>query len=308
MKKVFSAVLAILLLISVLPTAALASSSKTIYISSTGSGTMNLRSGPGKGYDVKGYVHHGDKVSVLDKSGEWSKVKTSSGKTGWIKTKYIDGTTKALGTGKKTVKVPSGETLNLRSGPGTGYSVKGSVKNGATVKVLNTEDDWVKVTVSSSGKTGWIKAKYIGGSASSGSGSSGKSGSSKSGGSSTQSVYRVSGASLNVRKGAGTGYGVVTSLPAGTAFKVTGSSGNWYRIATFGGVTGWVSKNYAASGASASVTASSLNMRSGAGTGYRVVRSLGYGARVTVSAVTGGWAKVSYGGNTGYVSLKYLRF
>ena len=62
----------------------------------------------------------------------------------------------------------------LRKGAGTGYGVKGSVANGAKVKVLNTEDNWARVTVQSSGATGWIMAKYLsdtapgGGSSSSG--------------------------------------------------------------------------------------------------------------------------------------------
>jgi uncharacterized protein YgiM (DUF1202 family) len=149
----------LLIVIAMLPTAALAAS-KTVYISSTGSGSMNVRSGPGKSYSVKGYVHHKDTVDVLDKSGEWSKVKVhDNGVTGWIKTKYIDGTTRELGTGTKTVSCSS--SLNLRTGPGTNYSAKGTVKDGATVKVLNTEDNWVKITDYSTGKTGWIMEKYI---------------------------------------------------------------------------------------------------------------------------------------------------
>ena len=129
MKRVFSMLLAVLLIASLLPATAMASSSKkTVYVSSTGEGTLNLRSGPSTSCDSKGYVYHGDRVSVLDRSGEWSKVRTDSGRTGWIKTKYIDGTTKALGTGLKTVRTSS--SLNLRSGPGTGYARVGTVCDG----------------------------------------------------------------------------------------------------------------------------------------------------------------------------------
>ena len=95
MKKVLFAMLTMLLIAAMLPMAALAEAS--VYISSTGNGTMNVRSGPGKNYSVIGYVHHKDTVTQISTSGEWSKVKiTSSGKTGWIKTKYIDGTTADL--------------------------------------------------------------------------------------------------------------------------------------------------------------------------------------------------------------------
>ena len=129
MKRVFTVLLAVLLLVSAVPVSALASSGKyTVYVSSTGEGTLNLRSGPGTDYEPRGYVYHGDRVSVLDRSGIWSKVRTSSGRTGWIKTKYIDGTTKELGTGSKVVRTSS--SLNLRSGPGTQYAWKGTVCDG----------------------------------------------------------------------------------------------------------------------------------------------------------------------------------
>ena len=302
MKRVLAILLAIMLACA-LPVAALAEGTSTIYVSSTGEGTLNLRSGPGKEYEPKGYVHHNDKVTVLDHDGIWSKVKTASGKTGWIKTKYIDGTTRALGTGTKKVSVPGGESLNLRKGPGTGYGTRGTVASGATVKVLNTEDDWVKVTVTSSGKTGWIKAKYLGAGASSGS-----SPSSSGGSPAKEYVRRVSGTSLNVRTGPGTGYSVISSLAAGTPFKVRGSSGNWYEIATFGGIRGWVSKSYAADGANAWVIASSLNMRTKAGTSGQVQRSLPYGTQVRVDYIIGNWACVVHNGKSGFVSMNYLRF
>lgn len=302
MKRFLSIILAVLLIAAMIPAAALAEAS--VYISSTGSGTLNVRSGPGKEYSVKGYVHHKDTVTQLETSGEWSKVKVNdNGVTGWIKTKYIDGTTADLGSGYKTVKVASGEKLNLRKGPGTNYGIKSTVSSGAKVKVLNTEDNWVKVTVSSTGKTGWIMAKYITG----GSSSSSSSGSSSSS-SSTCSVYRVTNESLNVRKGAGTSYGNVTTLHKGAAFKVVGSSGNWFKIQTFSGVSGWVSKNYATAGADATITASKLNMRSGAGTSYGVVRTLSYGTTVKVNSITGNWAHITVDGRSGHVSAKYLKF
>lgn len=309
MKKILAMIMVLLLVAAALPMSALAATTKTVYISSTGSGSMNVRSGPGKGYSVNGYVHHKDTVDVLDKSGEWSKVKVhDNGVTGWIKTKYIDGTTKDLGTGTKAVKVSSGSNLNLRTGPGTSYGIKGTVANGAAVKVLNTEGDWVKVTVSSTGKTGWIMAKYIGGASSGSSSGSSASGSSSTSSASNGKVYRVTSSTLNMRTGAGTSFAKVAVLSKGDAVKVTGSNGNWFKVVTPDGKSGWVSKSYLTAGAYATVTATTLNMRKGAGTGYAWVGALKYGASVTVSSVSGNWAYVSGGGKSGYVSLNYLKF
>ena len=301
MKKLITVIITLSLIFTlVLPVSAFAEDA-TVYVSSTGKGSLNLRSGPGKEYSVKGYVYHNSEVTEISVSGEWSKVKVSAtGKTGWIKTRYIDGTTADLGDGTKTVSCSS--SLNLRSGPGTNYSVKGTVKNGTTVKVLNTEDNWVKITDYSTGKTGWIMEKYI---------------ETESGWPSfddvfgepeTQSVYHVTTSTLNVRSGAGSSYSKVDTLFEGTAFKVLDTSGNWLKIKTFDGTSGWVSKNYVAATADAVITASKLNMRSGAGTGYSVKRSLSYGTIVKVNSINGNWAHVTVNGVSGHVSVNYLEF
>lgn len=62
---------------------------------------------------------------------------------------------------------------------------------------------------------------------------------------------------------------------------------------------------------SASVTASSLNLRSGPGTDYEKVKSLPHGMTVTILETTSGsdgqtWAKVDAAGTTGYVLRSYL--
>lgn len=54
------------------------------------------------------------------------------------------------------------------------------------------------------------------------------------------------------------------------------------------------------------VTAESLNMRSKASTDGSVIRVLREGTNVTIQSVTGGWYKIKYGGETGYVSKKYI--
>ena len=54
------------------------------------------------------------------------------------------------------------------------------------------------------------------------------------------------------------------------------------------------------------VTATTLNVRSGAGTSYSVLGSLSKGTKVEVISTTNGWSKIKYNGSTGYVSSKYL--
>ena len=50
-----------------------------------------------------------------------------------------------------------------------------------------------------------------------------------------------------------------------------------------------------------SVTASSLNVRSGPGTSYSRIGSLTRGSVATVRSVSGDWAQIDYAGRTGYL-------
>jgi uncharacterized protein YgiM (DUF1202 family) len=49
-----------------------------------------------------------------------------------------------------------------------------------------------------------------------------------------------------------------------------------------------------------------LNVRSGAGTQYKVVGSLKNGTKVEVLDKSGSWYRIKYGSMTGYVSGQYL--
>ena len=293
MKKILAIVLALTLLIAVLPASAFAASSKKIYVSSTGKGTLNLRSGPGYEYASIGYVHHNNKVKVYESSGVWSRIKYG-GKTGWIRTMYIDGTTKALGNGYKAIVAP---TSVYSSADAT--SVVGSVSTADTVKVYYTERDFASVHVSDSGLSGWIPISCIGGTVKL---------TADNPPSGSDVVYRTTATTLNVRSGPGTRYAVVHQLPRNTGCTVLETSGNWYRIRTFGGIVGWVSSNYLKSTSTARVTASALNVRKGPGTSSAILGSLKRGKKVTVKYTSGNWAYITSGSLTGYVSLNYLRF
>jgi uncharacterized protein YraI len=59
----------------------------------------------------------------------------------------------------------------------------------------------------------------------------------------------------------------------------------------------------------ATVTASALNMRNGAGTEYEVINTAPRGSSVTVNSDSGnGWYQVTYAGQNGYMFSQYLTF
>lgn len=116
--------------------------------------------------------------------------------------------------------------------------------------------------------------------------------------------------SLTIRAGAGTSYKAVGYIPGGTTVNITQVSGNWGKL-TYKGVTGWSSFTYLSPTSQQvnkkyKVTATSLRIRSGAGTSYTTLGYIPNGAVVTVTTISGNWAKLTYNGITGWSSLDYL--
>lgn len=120
---------------------------------------------------------------------------------------------------------------------------------------------------------------------------------------------------VNVRSGPGTSYRILTVMSKGAKGNSISSSSGWTKI-TVNGVTGYVSSKYLTSSSNSSttestsnkivyVTASSLNVRSGAGTSYSVIGSLKRDKAVTVVSTFGNWYKIKYGSSYGYISISY---
>ena len=124
-------------------------------------------------------------------------------------------------------------------------------------------------------------------------------------------VYRVhtNGGRLYLRTGPGTGYRIITSLSNGKPLKLIRKSGSWYKVRTFGGTTGWVSKKYVKAGAYADVDTAStgLNIRKGPGTCYGIKGSFAHGTRhLLATKVSGNWAYVTKNCKSGWCSMNYL--
>jgi mannosyl-glycoprotein endo-beta-N-acetylglucosaminidase len=149
-------------------------------------------------------------------------------------------------------------------------------------------------------------------------------------------------ANLNMRSGAGTNYKVIITIPKGKTVTATEKKGNWYKVSyqyTSKGKsytkTGWVHGSYLVQKPSSSTkenpaknlpqttpmirttyqTTTNLNMRSGAGTNYKVIITIPKGKTVTATEKKGNWYKVSYQytskgksyTKTGWVSGSYLK-
>ena len=118
---------------------------------------------------------------------------------------------------------------------------------------------------------------------------------------------------LNVRSGPSTSYSVTTKIYKGNKVEILNTSNGWYNVKLSNGKTGWVSGSYISISSQttsykATVNATSLNVRSGAGTNYSVITKLSKGTVVDVlESASNGWKKVKISnGKIGWVSGSYL--
>lgn len=169
-KRIMAAVLLLTLLMTVFASTALAASK----VRTTGS--CNIRSGPGLGYSSRGTMPSGRTATYLGsrkKDGRgvyWLKIRYN-GKTGWVSTKYAyvvgssyDYDDYDYDDYDSSVRVKASATVNVRSGPGTGYSKIGTLKKGNSLyyrgKVATDYNDNVWFAVYYNGKNGWVISRY----------------------------------------------------------------------------------------------------------------------------------------------------
>ena len=263
------------------------------------SDTLNIRSGPGMHYSRRGMLTEGY-VAVLDKvDGDWGKIGD-----GWINLEYVDRVKKGSGSSTEVSHVQpqagqrgyvTASVLNIRTGPGTGYTSCGSLTKGYSVRIDKVDGNWGKID------EGWICLNYV-----RTDGSSNPSQSIVSG-----SKVKVTASQLNVRKGPGTGYGKQGSLDYGDVVEILEIKGSWGRTGS-----GWIcldyTVNYSGSGSAVysgsvvRVTSDTLRIRSGPGTGYEQRGVLTKGYRVAIEKVQDDWGRIDLGtGADGWINLTY---
>ncbi len=126
--------------------------------------------------------------------------------------------------------------INLRSGPGTNYSIVGALSKGQSATKIGTSGKWYKLSVNGStvyGHKSYLSTKApAGGSTGSGTVTGG-----------TTSGNRQATANVNLRSGAGTKYSIVGFLPKGDTATYVSTSGKWTKV-TYNGTTGYCYSKY----------------------------------------------------------------
>ena len=117
---------------------------------------LNIRSGPGTGYQSVGSLNYGDRVVILEQF-TYNGTTWGCTKNGWISLTYvyIDGTE----NDDSQFATITGDQLNIRSGPGTGYDSVGTLNSGDEVTILFIlevgDKSWGNID------KGWISMDYV---------------------------------------------------------------------------------------------------------------------------------------------------
>jgi uncharacterized protein YraI len=192
--------------------------------------------------------------------------------------------------------------LNLRSGADMTAGVILVLPYNAVVAATGAAQNGF-TQVSYNGKTGWAKNEFLI--------------AANDGGADTP-PYRGTDkttAAVNMREGAGTGYGVLRVIPAGASVKVYDEYANYFWLVSYQGQYGWVHRDYLAGDGSGNgqvytgmgKTTAAVNFRSGAGTNFPVIQVLPSGTAIELYAgPAGAFQLVRYAGKFGYIHSDYV--
>lgn len=262
---------------------------------------INIRTGPGLSYDVMMQVQKGKTYPIVKEEGDWYEIQLEEGKKGWVANWLVSKT----GTSMNDIGVATTNSLRVRSGPGTGTKVLGTLNQGDTVKILSEEKDWYEV-ITPFGQ-GWVSMDYI----RKGEGQASK-----------QKEGSITANSLNVRATPSKDSHVVGKLVKGAKVSILSEKNGWVEI-NFNNQSAWISSDYVTfdrkneppvqeaktniSGVMGTVTATSLQVRSKGSFDGKVIGSVSKGETYKMLEEANNWVKIELrSGKTGWVAGWYL--
>lgn len=107
---------------------------------------LNVRKGPGTNHGKVTAVENGSILRVFEQKDGWLKISNSSER--WVYARFTRDLQKANVTANM---------LNLRSGPGTGFSIAGTLPKGTEVFIELVDGDWAKINL----QENWLHTGYL---------------------------------------------------------------------------------------------------------------------------------------------------
>ena len=126
---------------------------------------VNVRQKPSTSSAVMGKLYGGCVATVIEDSGNWVYV-NSGNVTGYVVKEYLllgDAAEEAIAEQYSPKVQVTANTLNIRSGAGTGYEILKTVSKGSEAELLKEGTQWMKIRFSDNKtkKTGYVYADYV---------------------------------------------------------------------------------------------------------------------------------------------------
>lgn len=180
-------------------------------------GAVNVRVGPGTSYNKISQLSRGQTVTRVGETGTWSIINWNGG-VAYVSTSYLklsSSGSSGSGTGKSVGTVKATSNVNIRSGPGTSYSILGVLNVGQTLpKNGVTTNGWTIVVYE--GKLAYVSSSYVT--------------DVSSGSSSSSAQYVYANKTTAIRSGPSTSYRAIGQLDYGDKIEYLGDSGYWYKV------------------------------------------------------------------------------
>lgn len=321
---------------------------------------VNVRSGPSMDSTILGQLKRGDRLTVNDWTQEWFSF-TYNGTKAYISGQYVTLDAVELPTSAPTPTPTPGQAtptaeptttneptptaaptatpdpaqprqgvvnanrVNVRSGPGTNFSILGQVSLNDKLAIEDWSQEWYKFTFN--GVTAYIKGEYVtlDPQATPTPGQATPTPSSEP----VYGTVTLNNGTLRLRAEPDGNARVLTNMPKNSKVEILGETGSWYKV-RYGNAIGYASKAYIVlngttpeatptptvrptatpSAQVGTVTLSNPNsrliVRSGPGTNYGEVTRLAHNTKVTVLGSEGDFYRIQYSGQTGYVAKQYV--
>ncbi|MEH7418535.1 SH3 domain-containing protein [Neobacillus drentensis] len=202
----------------------------------------------------------------------------------------------------------STDTVNVRSGPGLSYPNIFTVKRGEQYQIVKEKDDWIEIKLSL-GQTGWVVNWLVTKDDESNSGTEETT---------TTEMGKVNADTINIREEPYVSSSIVGKLTNGTDVSIISKQNKWLKI-NFSGIKGWVraefidtqsendSQKESVTGATGTVTADSLTVRSDSSLNSSIVGTVSQDQQFTILDEKYNWVKIEYeSGSFGWVSGLFL--
>ena len=269
---------------------------------------VNIRGGASTDHAIVGRANYGDSLEVVTTANGWYQVRWGRGQVGWISASLVREGGR-FSTKNPTIEVAEARdaNINVREGASTSYNIITTISPGTTYPLLQTSGDWVQIRLPDE-RTGWVFKNLVAVTEQ------------KAEQAAEEELQQATVITdlLNIRKSPSLDGAVLGTLRQGEIVKVRGTANGWTEIQRPDGSRAYVKAEYlklpAQPAPPAKVPAGpttgptvtlngAINIRSGPGTNFAVLRTGAAGTTMAITGKAGQWYEVALAdGKKGWVA------